>query len=353
MKTFLYKGILFISIPIFSLEVLFRTDPWLEQKCEERINPYFHVDDKKSVKYIFIGTSRVAAAVLEESMADEDPGSYYVNAGRGYTTAAVQFLGLKYLIEKKHAVMKGAKILVESPAGCCMYPCGWDNSEWVNKDGQQLIIPYLEFSDLVNFWKYSSNDIFVKVNVSLLYFFRSYRYTCVIKTVISRNSFQDICAKSGIIKGDTAVSVLAGKGGIKKDSVSIRKNRLLAVEYYSEYKGTINEIKAEDYPKSIFEEMYELLNEHEASLVVFSIPLTSVQLSAYKSETASKNAAKFKTYLKSRKIPYLDVNFSTNDSDFPDLWHLSGLKAVDFTRILKDRLENQRSSETSLSSFQD
>ncbi len=338
MKRFVSRSITFTLIPVLALEVFFRINPYIENCYQERINPFWKVDDKLPVRYVFIGTSRVAAAILEDQLKTDDTSGYYVNAGRGYTTGAIQYLGLRYLAEEKHARLNGATILVESPMGNCLYPDRWENSLWINGSSPQLIIPFLKFRDLRDLWRFSSNTFAEKLNVSLLYSLRCYRYTAFIHEILSRNAFRDLLVKTRLIKAAPETIVIAGKGGIKTDTASIHQNKNLITEYYADFKESMQVMDEGDFSLSIFNDMARLSARYEARLGVFSIPLTSVQKSAYECGVAQENANEFKAWLDSKNIMFLDLEMKTSDSDFPDLWHLSSFKALEFTKVLEDSL---------------
>lgn len=347
MRIFIRKVIVFTFIPILFLELVFRITPYVKEKYEERINAYSKVDPSKPVKYIFIGTSRVQAAVMEEYFSKNDKEGFAINAGRGYSTPVVHYLGLKYLMEKKLANVKDALILIEMPLGNCIYSEGWETARWVNPHSPHLIIPYLDFKDLCQFWKKSTNTFATKLNVTMHYCFISYRYLNFIGAVIERNSFSDLLVKTGIIKSPGSKSskeeLIVEEGGIKADSTSLKRGRILAVKSYAEFENSLRLIKSEEYNHSLFNDMYQLSKSHGAKMGLFNIPLSSVQQGAYGSTLGRKNAEEFRKYILSNGISVLDIKFPTSDNDFPDLWHLSKSRADDYTRTMFDVIMNANS----------
>lgn len=338
MRIFIRKVIVFTFIPILFLELVFRITPYVKEKYEERINAYAGVDPSKPVKYIFIGTSRVQAAVMEEYFSKNIKDGYIINAGRGYSTPVVHYLGLKYLMEKKQANVMDALILIEMPLGNCIYSEGWETARWVNPHSPHLIIPYIDFKDLCEFWKKSSNTFASKLNVTMHYCFLSYRYLSFIGAIIKRNSFSDLLSKTGIIKTSKNKSkqdnLLVEEGGIKADTISMKKGRLLAVKSYAEFESSLRLIKSEEYNHSLFNDMYHLSKSHGARFGLFNIPLSSVQQGAYGSKMGRKNAEEFRKYVLKNDISVLEINFPTTDNDFPDLWHLSKNRANEYTRTM-------------------
>ncbi len=290
------------------------------------------------MKYVFIGTSRIAAAILVDFMKEEGDKECYINAGRGYSTAVIQNLGLRDLARRKHGNLNGTIIFVESPGGNCLYTGDHQRSMWVDKRSPQLIIPFLDKKTLMDFWRYSDNTFLTKTNVTVLYFSRCYLYSCFIKEVLSRNSFNDLLVKTGIVKDDRAPSTLTVQGGIKTDENSIEENKNRSLEYFTEVKNSMKLIDDKSLSASEFSEMVEFSRKYHAQIVAFGIPLTTIQKATYGCSVAEENARKFKTWLYSRNIKYFQINFKTSDSDFPDLWHLSVYKAAEYTRVLADSL---------------
>lgn len=338
-KKVITRAIIFFLIPFFLLEIIFRVIPVFSNEYNRKVNLYKQLYEcNEDKKYIFIGSSRVAAAVDVEVISNYDS-SVCQNMGRGYTTAAIHYLGLKYALKQNPKCLKNTKVFIESPKGFCNYFYTWED-EWVNEDSPLLIVPYLDFDSFKDFWTHSTNNFFVKVTVSAHYFFRTIRFLTFIKEILDRNSFIDILTKTGLVESKKSNSILADKGGIKTDSESIEKTRSMAVEYYGSLKSQQPVITSVKWGESIFMDMKKLLKENGSELYMFEIPLSSVQGQAYETAGSRENIEEFSNFRKTQNIQYIAIPFETTDNDFPDLWHISKEKSIEYSKMLSLKIKS-------------
>ena len=117
------------------------------------------------------------------------------------------------------------------------------------------------------------------------------------------------------------------EGGIKVDSVSMLKARALAIEDAKSQLCEQKIISLADCEKSSQNDIKKLLKKNNARLVLFIIPLSSIQSQVYTTAIAQKNIKTFQENLKKVKIEFLTVGFyEYTDVDFPDYWHISKKK---------------------------
>ena len=69
-------------------------------------------------------------------------------------------------------------------------------------------------------------------------------------------------------------------------------------------------------------------------IILFEVPLSSVQGVLYKSDMRLKERKSFIKKAKDNKITIINNQLKYTDKDFPDLWHLSNSKKGEFTNQL-------------------
>jgi hypothetical protein len=339
MKQILIRIAFFILILFILLELFFSLVPFIEAKYDKRINLYTNLYKVGGTKYCFIGSSRVAAAVQPDTISMKNS-VFCINAGKGYSTAAIHYLGLKYALKKNKDCLKNTKVFVESPMGFCSFYDNW-NSPWVNEESPNLIIPYLDASSYKDFWRIAGDKFKIKLWVSTNYFIRSVRLFNFSKEMIVQNSLKDILIKTNVVKSmQTPSATLTNRGGIKTDSSSVVKAREMAVEYYDNYSKNQNFLTIKDWEQSIFMDMVKLVNDAGGKLIMFEIPLSSVQRQAYETKAAIRNIQEFSDFRKKYQIDYIKVPFRTTDRDFPDLWHISNEKASEYSNVLAAEIDS-------------
>ena len=341
MKEFLKRIFLFLATLFLAVEISVRVIPVFNDLFLEKIDPFFIFSDKtRNHAQIFIGSSRVGALIMPEIMNSRLSKSniYCINAGRGMSTGMIHYLALQHL--EKKSLLESTAVFIEAPGGLCSY---YDdiNGYWVDDRNIHLIIPYLNNKTLRKFWKYSDNKISVKTAVTADYYLYSYRILSYTKELLTKNSFIDLVKKVlKKYKNNNENNELSERGGIKTDSLSIIRARSLAAENANLEIKNQQLIKLTDWNKSILKDIHTLLKRNHAELVLFPMPLSSVQSQIYSTPTARENILTFSKFLADNEIKYLDLDISDyTDDDFPDFWHISEQKAEEFTNQLIDTLK--------------
>jgi hypothetical protein len=338
MKKFFKRTSLFLLLPFLTIELILRVVPVFNGLYLEKIDPYLVLSEKDHNQVlIFVGSSRVAALIMPEKLNNHLSKSdiYSINAGRGMTTGMIHYLALQQL--EKKGLLKNTTVFVEAPGGLCNYYENYKGN-WVDDRNIHLIIPYLNTKTLCRFWKYSDNEISTKLAVTTEYFLYSFRIYSITKEMLKKNSIAELVNKiSRKHNRKVENNELVERGGIKIDSLSIANARTLAIEDAKLEIQNQKLITLSDWDMSILKDMNTLLNRNNAKLVLFSMPLSSVQAQIYTTEIAKDNILTFREFLAVNKIQYLDVRFSDyTDADFPDLWHISMQKAEEYTLKLID-----------------
>ena len=105
--------------------------------------------------FIFIGTSRVAAAIDAAEFArfmEKSEGTLIpaFNFGMGYTTTAENYFALKWLSRIRKGGLNGCTIFIPCEGGMPSMD-SWQDI-WVEDAMPEFIVPYLPFSELPAMW---------------------------------------------------------------------------------------------------------------------------------------------------------------------------------------------------------
>lgn len=346
-KKLLSRLLIYILIPLILTETFLRIIPFANDFYLSKTDLFYSVKNNLNNKahYYFIGSSHVAVAINEEiintRLKSENIVAY--NAGRGYSTGTIFYLALKKLA--KDGLLDNTKIFLEAPRGL---PYFSENrtDKWTNDNNIHLLIPYLDRQLFIDFWKYAADDISTKIKLSLNYFSYTIRLGSLIREVFQRNTLEELVTKIGnaantrIHKSEIlADSKLSGKGGVKSDSASIVNARKLAYSYFTILSENQKIVEIYDWHNSRLNDIKCLLNNYNSELILFDMPLSSVEANVFQTKIAKQNIKISLNYLDSQKLRYISFSFlKYPDSDFPDLWHLSSEKSVEYTNLLVNEI---------------
>ncbi|MFO7658957.1 MAG: hypothetical protein R6W78_18000 [Bacteroidales bacterium] len=340
-KRLVLRFTLFLIIPLIVFEIAFSTIPFFNNHYLKKLDPFYDISMNANRQYFFFfGSSRVAASIVEKQFDDrlKQNGIYTINAGRGMTTSTTYYLAMRTL--ECRGLLEKSTVFLEAPCGMCSLNDNYE-SYWVDDRNIHAIIPYLNFSILTEFWKYSKNNFSTKISVTFNYFFYTNRIFSLLKEIFNRNSLHELYIKIFKIAPVSNQNLnLVNRGGIMVDSLSIINARKLAIEYANleikeQYLITFNE-----WNKSRLNDIFNLAKANNSRLILFKMPLSSIQAKVYETKIGKQNINILKSYLDYNKITYHDMNFSEySDDDFPDLWHISSQRAPEFSNSLIDSLQ--------------
>lgn len=337
---FLSRFAAFIVLPLITLEIFLRVVPFLNHCYIKRLDPLCNIREVNSRRlFIFYGSSRVAAAIVPEIIDKKLTNCKVctINAGRGMTTSSDYFLSIKKLAEKR--LLENSVIFLEAPGGLCPLSDNYKDY-WVDDRNIHTIVPYINFTTLKEFWRYSKNNFSVKFRVTVHYFFYTARIIALFKEIFHKNSFTDLVIKA-IKKYRTGEihANITNRGGIKIDSADIKRARKIALDYAKSDILNQHIITSSDWNKSRLNDIYQLTRLNNCKLVIYEMPLSSVQAEVYKTEISMQNINIFKRYIDSTHITFIDLKLNKySDKDFPDLWHISSEKACEYTNMLADSI---------------
>ncbi len=362
MNIFLRKVLLFLTIFILFAELLSRllVDPFYFWQLDTynlkrtdtartmpaRIKRILPGKETKHVDYLFIGSSRVPAAIDDQEIMEREPDKTAVVAGRGYLTPGIHYQALKKRLEKYPGYLQHASVFIELP-GSRIYETAFSEDEMMVYESPDLkedpmphlILPYIGLKELVEFIRKSHNSFRVKARLTFSYCSSLYRSVPFIKEKIQRFN-NPMIKKAG--------SLIASGGGIRNDHLEEARAKAMSLTKIlvreSEKKPLLT---PEDLDVSTLAHFNRLIKAHGGRLCLFKMPLHSVQKNLYSSEKERKNEQIFNRWLHERGIEVIaNPHFHYADTDFPDIWHLSISRRKEFTALLMEEFHEKEKSDT-------
>jgi hypothetical protein len=309
MKPFIKKIMFFSLVSILVVEFISRLmiDPVYYATIDTYNLPYkglakvFGVKKTPRVDFLFIGSSRVPAAINADIFVKKDTNSIAIVAGRGYMTAGVHYQAISNRLRVFPDYLKNAVVFLEYPS----YPIYTNHfeidryrvyeSEHTNRESMaHLILPHLDFASFIIFLRDSKNSSKVKMRMISLYFLSSYR------TMFFINEQWEKLDKPIFLHSS---SNLAEEGGIREDRIE-RANQL-AVEMAEVTRISISKappLTEEMLNKSSLAHLAKLISRNGGTLVLFQMPLHSLQNIVYENPKSQQDIMVFEDWLEQKDI---------------------------------------------------
>ena len=282
--------------------------------------------DNKEIDYLFIGSSRIPAAIDVSVIMNYSDSIVAVNAGRGYLTGSINYWALKNKLDKNPDYLKGTTVITElQGASSFIYSQNFDKTKFsIHPQFPHLILPHVTNKILFNNLFKTDYDFGLKVRLFFLHNLSLYRTIPFLKSKLQELVFSN------------NNSALTNEGGIKTDETSIQNARTLVTQIAKQRIRNHKELfplKESDLENSMFAELHKIIIENGGNLILIDMPLHSVQQAVFETEYNRKNSKVFHKWLQKNNIPIIRVkDFSYNDEDFPDYGHLGTHKREEFTR---------------------
>jgi hypothetical protein len=341
-RNFLFRFLIFFVSLFIIFEIICRI--FIDPVYFERTNLYSQVNEKDTVDYIFIGTSRTAASIVPEVFGN-DSHKIAVNAGRGYSTSQTQYRALRFLLRRNPDVLKNCAVFLEAPMGICYTENG---RIWIYESYAYLLIPYMDQKDLFEFLLKAEDPVRTKTDVVLLYGFASWRDCFYIREKMDRRVkyyLGKITELSVAKKTETQHnSNMQEKGGIRQDSISVKVVRKLAHDVVPEVIKSQTPLSLSDMDDSMLNRINQLVTGAGGRVYLFDSPLSSVIQKIYETDLAKANKKVFDLWIDQKGIPVIKASFGYSDEDFPDLFHLRASRAEEYTDSLLNAYQIQVNS---------
>ncbi len=347
MNPFLKKLLIYFAIFLVILEIFSRIviDPFYffsiktyNERKGLTLDKIYSKDESGKVDFLFIGSSRIPATINHQLIYKLSNGKVAINAGRGYLTPGIHYQALKSKLKDYPDFLKNSIVIIEY-AGSDVYCTNFEDDRLkvyepiVTTDVAMphLLVPYLDFNSFIEFLIYSKNSFRIKLDLTMLYFSAFYRGCQYIN---EKYHIINVTLDKFLMKSNA--NNLAAEGGIRNDQIEAAKQK--AINVANQEKQVIQNnpnLSNEIINKSTFAKIYELVNKNGGSLMLYKMPLHSIQKDIYNTKKAKQNQMVFEEWLKSKNIKILyDADFKFTDSDFPDTWHLALQRRDEFTERL-------------------
>lgn len=118
------------------------------------------------VRYIFIGSSRVACSIIPSEFARKAgvPVGEVINMGAGYSTLVQHYLGLQKIAAAQPGGFQGVTVFLEAPEEVPDLE-NW-RGNWLYSQGPDLLINVLVLADLPQFWNEANMGFEQKLSVT-------------------------------------------------------------------------------------------------------------------------------------------------------------------------------------------
>ncbi|HEY7204710.1 MAG TPA: hypothetical protein VIA61_10450 [Methylomirabilota bacterium] len=304
------------------------------------------------VDVIFVGSSRVRAAVYTPAFEQEvraTSGSCVrsLNLGRGYSTAAQHYLGLRNLFAAHPEHLPALTVFVEIP-NALFGPSQWTRS-WTNERQPWMLVDLLREGDLWGFWRSPGLAWAEKIHLMFRFALRdavtTFNRRERIREELIRNGVPRILAL--VRRGPArAVAPSSAAGGeligretdVGRDPEALRAARELAREVTGAWVD--RETPVHEWEASIEHDLVEMVVRQGGRVVFFRPPLSSMFARLDDSPGRQRDIRTFRQRAREWNAVVLAPHVEFTDEDFPDLWHTDHRLAETFSRALaRDWLE--------------
>ena len=300
-----------------------------------------------SVDFVFIGSSRVASAIDEQTFASVMSRQVgrrvrVLNLGRGDSTAAEQALGLRNLDHSMPAASRNYVLFIETPGGLpdTLMQGTWEDP-WVFPEAKGLIARMLRGEDIAPMWdshmgfgtKLELTSEWLTQRSSLVTYSAGWRDIVINRTT---TFLGDSLAKVDprLRAPVSQPSNLRSGGGVRRDPSGIQAAREAAMAL--QHQDLSKQQPWGDWDSQI---LADIVRTHEANggqVVFYDMPLSSYFQRSYKTPLRAHDREVFTRQESLWRTPHLHPAFSTTDADFPDLRHLAADRAPAFTQAIAD-----------------
>jgi hypothetical protein len=300
----------------------------------------------RPVQVLFVGSSRVQAAILpsvfQAALADRGrPGLTALNLGRGYSTDAEHYLGLRDLLSAYPDHLRGVTVFAEAFGGL-PFPTRWDGTPWAMAEQPWLLVDLLHWSDLPGFWLAPGLGFDTRLHVSLRVLLRRLalfnrrervreQWLDVLLPTLSRGHIPDFVPHRRL--GDDLEGP-EGMTSIRTDPAALAVARRLARNLGEQM--TRHQVPMREWRGTIPEDLVRLVGAAGGQVAFVDPPLSEVFLQAYRSPMRRKEIALFAQQARRWGACVVRPHFRYSDDDLPDLWHLKPERAVDYTRAVAE-----------------
>ncbi|MGI8990755.1 MAG: hypothetical protein ACR2I2_14415, partial [Bryobacteraceae bacterium] len=336
MARFVFKLAMFILLGSTVTEIAFRA---ALGKRTAWYNAAIETANEAPVDYIFAGSSRVAASIDENRFAQYMGGRLgrkvnAINMGMGFGSLADHYFGLRKLFASNPRNPRDVTVFIEAPLGLPMAET-WRDRWTIPGGSPDLFVPYVNSADLARYWQSSDNDVFEKLYLTAAKYLFIVRKGGAVRNRMKAagdGAMRILLVKAGFAAPETLQADLTRGGGIRIEEADMAFVRKAAVGNF------INEMRDQrplrNWDESVLRSMVALITTHGGRVVLFDLPLNSLQWKPLSTGVRQADRTVFEQVAGKWGVPILRTKFPTEDSDYPDAWHLRRSLAGPFTTAL-------------------
>ncbi len=281
--------------------------------------------------WIFVGSSRVAAAIVPEAIAAETGTIQAINLGQGYSTTAEHLLGLQKLAGTNPQAFTGKTVFIEAPGGIPEHII-FRGGEWLHPQNPALMLKVSSPSDLPDFWKsHAHHEELIHITTRTLLKpsgLLTYKELAQGKVMTTGATVvKDLTWRTTDENGD-----LSSAGGIRTDA----EGRKVAIDGAKAYIETQTKgLKSyQNWDGTCVERIIELVTQRGGRVAFFETPLDSSFKTFYDLPLNQQSRANFRAWAEQKGVTVIPEAESFEDEAFPDVWHLDAKLAPEFSRAL-------------------
>lgn len=266
--------------------------------------------DGRPARFLFIGSSRVSAAIDVRRFASATgaPEDLTLNVGQGFSTVTAHALGIRRLSEL--GLLRGTTVFVEAPQGVA------DTSTWATPwyqiEGAHFLMSVIEGRDLPGLWR-SSQSVEEKLGASGRWLL-SPSWIAVYREDIRVKAL----ARTYALTGLSAAPPPDDQRGVRRDVDDLGRIRASAIG--AGQKMALAPV-VPDWSATVTAWIVRRVQESGGHVVLYEMPMSSPM--AILSSAQEQNARTLAEQAARWNVPILRADAAFGEADFPDLWHLS------------------------------
>lgn len=328
---------------------------WFVRRTADHVPTWYaaaqHVAWERPIGAVFIGSSRVQAAVVPEAFARALDGRRFkdaavLNLARGYSTDVQHFVGLRNLIQAYPASLRGVQVFAEAPGGLpfCTH---WRTSAWAHPLQPWMLVDLLRVSDLAGFMRSRQLELETRLHVSLRVLLRPLRLFNRRERVRQQwlEHVLPTLAAGGLpdLTPNEPVGLdLQGPGlgsSIRTDPTALASARASALEVADALERHQGPIR--DWRGSIPEDLVRLVHGHGGRVIFLAPPLSDIFQRGYRTPLRREDLLLFERQVREWGACVVRPDFAYTDDDLPDLWHLRPELAPAYSRAVAASYERE------------
>ncbi len=289
---------------------------------------------------LVVGTSQSAAAIDEDLLArhwsaPDSAAARVENLGQGFSTTMAHLCAMRWAIGQRPDLLRGTTVLLEA-AGGTPPPDGADG-RWYYPGMSHLLVPYVDAGLLERYWG-TDHTLEEKLELTV----RVATTDCALARLSDRvrdgivtngsRVVEKVLAPLAPVTDEDAETDLRAKGGVRTDRAGIDRVRAHTLAGGTDAAPSVRDV---DWDATLVAELVEFVESHGGNVVFVEVPMSrAAQRTSYAS--GRPDPARFKAWAERRRLTILRTHLRFDESDFPDLVHLSASRGADFTLALAD-----------------